>query len=891
MDWLAEYRTHWLAGLVLVGALLAVKALRFALVFRAVRKTPFVQDRVVLVPVDAIPEQERAILRADAETLTRLGFLPHAALAMDVRTDAGPITQHGLVYVYPPTRTYVTLRANREAWIKLACLSDFANHTADGRHIETASHALFAVPSLPRRVELEAPLLASIEARWEHHRARIAGLAQPCLSLSPAEGVARMRAWFAELAEHLRGLGWVRERAPGGELGYTPAGAWAVTRAVLAEMRRWQRFRPTGSNPMSPEQATLAFEHAEANAAGQRLGRLGKLALLLTSAALFSLTFGVAFSWELVPILVIVLLLHEGGHWLAMKWLGYRDLSILFLPLLGAATLGHKPDARPLQKVGVYLAGPVPGLVLGLAAGYTSLALGSTTLATFAIVALVLNWLNLLPIAPLDGGRILEVLWLERFPRARVGFLLISGLTFAALALALSDALLALLAAVVLLLVPGEWRFARLIRLLHAERGDASAVSLPRLFARIAEVYPAKTAQVERHAIAKRALEARQASPPRLATALAGSLLYLASFALPLAFAAAVLVGTVPLPPPGWSSDSTHGVAPDWEAQLRAAAPEEHWRVLTEAGHWSLDQGDAASATAYFTRALILAEDLQHGQAQRASSLLARADVAETPEAALADYRAVVGLLGETTADTAALKAEALERIADLDPALTSTERADLYAEALALHPESAAAPGRLALLRVRLAQLLDASGQPGQAEEVLRAGLVVSDPEQAPDPGAHSLAVHLAWFLIAKDRSDEAVTLLAPHASAVADVWPFAGEVLTALAWAHVAAGRYEMALATLARIPAPPSLWPFGKWEPPLPEQLDRAAVLKAADDPGLEATLAVLGKRLAETQTRESYLALTAQRRQLDAWQAQRWRAHHEILGAVADRSPQR
>lgn len=881
-------RSLWLAGLVLVGVLLAFQALRFALVFRAVRRTPFVQDRVALVPVEAIPEQERAILQADADALTRLGFVAHAALAIEMRTETGPVTVHGLVYEHPPTRTYVTLRANREAWIKLACLGDFANYTADGRHIETASHALYAVPSLPRRVELEAPLVPTIEARWELHRARLAGLAQPCLSLSPTEGVARMRAFFGELAAHLRALGWLREHRATGELRYTLRGAWAVTRAALAEMRRWQRFRPAEASPLSPAQAALAFEHAAAQAPSQRLGRLGKLALLLASAALFSLSFGAVFSWELVPVLLLVLLLHEGGHWLAMKWLGYRDLSVYFLPLLGAATVGHKPEARPLQKVAVYLAGPVPGLVLGLAAGYASLAFGSTSLFTFAIVALVLNWLNLLPIAPLDGGRILEVLWLERLPRARVGFLLASGLLFATL----SDVLLGILAAVVLLFVPGEWRFARLIGLLRADRQGANPLSLPQVFARLMEVYP-KTQPMAQHAIAKRALEAFDASPPGLATALAGSLLYLASLALPLAFAAALMVGTIPLPTPlGWAPSAAQKVAPDWETDLHtAASPEARWQVLTDAGHWHLERGDATSATAFFTRALGVAEALPDGWTLRVRSHFARASAAEAPEPALADYRALVGLLTETDEETVALKAEALERITDLDPGLTPAERADLYAQALALYPASAEASGRLALLRVGLAQLLDANGQPVQAEQVLRAGLLASTTGQAPDAKFPTVVVQLAWFLIAQDRSDEAVTLLEPYAAAVAGVWPLEGEVLTALAWAHLASGPHERALATLETIPAPPSLWPFGKAEPPLSHELDRAACLKAADDPGLEAALQALAERLAQPQARPAYLALSAQRLQLEPWQARRSRAHQEVLRALEDRPPRR
>ncbi|NIQ53385.1 MAG: hypothetical protein GWN71_08095, partial [Gammaproteobacteria bacterium] len=46
----------------------------------------------------------------------------------------------------------------------------------------------------------------------------------------------------------------------------------------------------------------------------------------------------------------------------------------------------------------------------------------------FGITAVVLNYLNLLPVMPLDGGRIVQALFLGRFPRAQAAFLLGSGL-------------------------------------------------------------------------------------------------------------------------------------------------------------------------------------------------------------------------------------------------------------------------------------------------------------------------------------------------------------------------------------------------------------------------------------------------------------------------------
>ncbi|MCU0835213.1 MAG: hypothetical protein MUC77_12405 [Chromatiaceae bacterium] len=888
MEWLVEYRAYWLSGLVVVGALLAFKGLQLALIFRAVWTTPFAEDRVALADPDEIPPQERAIIEPDAAALRDLGFVEECALATDLRAPTGATRVHSFVYRHPETKTYVALRANREAWIKLACLSSFVNYLSHGRHIETASHDLYAIPSLPRRIEVEAPLFASAAERWVFHRGRLSGLTDEALTPTPEEGIALGRALCAEIAEHLRRLGILREDPNRGALRYTLRGAWAVTRATLAEIRRWRRFNPQKAPTLSPEQEALAFEHAQMAEDGRRLGRLGKLVLLVGSAALFSLAFGVAFNWELAGMLLIVVLLHEGGHFLAMKSFGYRDLSIFFVPLLGAATLGHKADATPGQKLWVYLAGPVPGLVLGALALVAGLAAGNSTLLTFAIVALVVNLLNLLPISPLDGGRILEVLWLERFPRVRVGFLVLSAGGLGALAMLAQDFILGGFALLLLLFLPGEWRFARLIDRLRAEARRAGPVSLPRVFAQLRELYPTGTKAFERHAIAKRAVEALQARAPGLAMALSGTLVYLASFALPIGFAAVLLAWPTQYLESGWRaalSDPVPGpAAPDWEAAFHGAAtPEDQWRVLQEAGDWYLEQEDGATATAYFDRALAAAGALPDGRGESARSLVARASAAEEVASALADYRAAVGLLAEPEPGDAPTQAAALEGIADTDAGLTAEQRAELYAQAIALYPQGPTSSVRLTSLRARLAQLLDQGGRVAEAEAVLRAGIIEPAPDGTPDFATATLRVQLGWFLIAHGRSAEAISLLAP-AVREAPMGSSDGEALTALAWAYHGAGRYAAALDTLERVPRPPALLPFLGAELPLPAELDRVAGLKAANDPGLADALAALGRRLDE-QGRRRYLEQTALRMQYAPWQALRWRAHQDVLKALA------
>ena len=59
------------------------------------------------------------------------------------------------------------------------------------------------------------------------------------------------------------------------------------------------------------------------------------LRLLLVTIAAFVLTLGHTFTPTRVAILVSVILVHELGHYVAMRAYGYRDVKIFFIPFLG----------------------------------------------------------------------------------------------------------------------------------------------------------------------------------------------------------------------------------------------------------------------------------------------------------------------------------------------------------------------------------------------------------------------------------------------------------------------------------------------------------------------------------------------------------------------------
>lgn len=117
----------------------------------------------------------------------------------------------------------------------------------------------------------------------------------------------------------------------------------------------------------------------------------------------------------LVIVLTVVVVFHELGHFVAMKVYKYRDLGMFFIPLLGAYVSGTKQEVSQKQSAIILLAGPVPGIILGIILHFLSIQLDLDFLNSVAWIFIYLNVLNLLPVYPLDGGQLLHRLFLDDY--------------------------------------------------------------------------------------------------------------------------------------------------------------------------------------------------------------------------------------------------------------------------------------------------------------------------------------------------------------------------------------------------------------------------------------------------------------------------------------------
>lgn len=156
---------------------------------------------------------------------------------------------------------------------------------------------------------------------------------------------------------------------------------------------------------------------------------IGLFAWLLATSVLPSLRPGQAVGayWAVglvsATLFLATLLAHELAHAVTAMHFGMRVERITLWMLGGLAELGGEPPS-PRADALIAAAGPLTSLVVGAVCGALAWGLGgglvAAALAWLAEISVILAVFNLLPGAPLDGGRLVRaVLWWRYHDRAR----------------------------------------------------------------------------------------------------------------------------------------------------------------------------------------------------------------------------------------------------------------------------------------------------------------------------------------------------------------------------------------------------------------------------------------------------------------------------------------
>jgi len=211
---------------------------------------------------------------------------------------------------------------------------------------------------------------------------------------------------------------------------YQPPGSAPPPRPAAPPRKGWRNG--AGGAVVAAALIAAKFKTILALALSLKWVLIGSKLLLSFSSIFVSIWFyALAFGWKLGVVFVLLILVHEMGHWVVLRGFGV-DVSLpYFIPGLGAFVAQKQLTANNVQDAASALAGPA----VGIAASAICQAYGMATANPFWIVAAhigyFLNLFNLIPVLPLDGGRVAGTidprLWMFGLVLF-VGYLLFTGL-------------------------------------------------------------------------------------------------------------------------------------------------------------------------------------------------------------------------------------------------------------------------------------------------------------------------------------------------------------------------------------------------------------------------------------------------------------------------------
>lgn len=132
------------------------------------------------------------------------------------------------------------------------------------------------------------------------------------------------------------------------------------------------------------------------------------MTISLVSFVAFFYVLYVWFNFWTAAMLMISLTVHEAGHLWAMHRSGLGLRGLYFLPGLGAAAVPSRNFESAKEESFAAIMGPVWGTTLGIIALTLCWLTAWPEFMVMAWFCIIINLFNLLPIPPLDGGRVIR---------------------------------------------------------------------------------------------------------------------------------------------------------------------------------------------------------------------------------------------------------------------------------------------------------------------------------------------------------------------------------------------------------------------------------------------------------------------------------------------------
>jgi Zn-dependent protease len=143
-----------------------------------------------------------------------------------------------------------------------------------------------------------------------------------------------------------------------------------------------------------------------------KLGYFGKFGLTAITMVVAIGAYALIFGWAFAVGLVLIIFVHEMGHFLTSRVMGVPMSAPVFIPFLGAfTTAGRGLTSDRRREAIIAIAGPVSGFLATLAVyvwalAQAPLAQGVAFAFSLSYFGFFITLFNLIPMLPLDGGRV-----------------------------------------------------------------------------------------------------------------------------------------------------------------------------------------------------------------------------------------------------------------------------------------------------------------------------------------------------------------------------------------------------------------------------------------------------------------------------------------------------
>ncbi len=447
-----------------IGGIVVLYFLLYVLTAQNILGVALKKNNAKIIPRSEVPGYLTEFYEINETQLLNLGFsYLFCILTEDILMKEYP-QRYIFMYYNPQEKTYASLTASDAADYWMPFQVSFETHFKNGKKLVTFNGLKHSViDTIPNTILIDA-YAETLDKHFQFHLQHLAGVVGSqgeIKEFNPSFSEEMLlKQYDQEKEEYLNRLEQkgITYKVGEDKYGIKTLASLGIAFKMIPGMNKMNALRKkimvqkgggqgTTDIPVELELANYRNTQAVLNPAIKNTS--GKIFFLLLSLVLFAGAFSIMVSFEFMLILAAVILFHEAGHLLAMRLFGFKNLKMLFIPLFGAVALGSDKGISPYKKVISYFAGPVPGIILGFLllfqlkqGAVPASSLQSPMLFNLALLLLAINYFNLLPVLPFDGGQVFNTIIFSRFAFLQTLFYLVCIMVIAVLAVVLDFPLL-----------------------------------------------------------------------------------------------------------------------------------------------------------------------------------------------------------------------------------------------------------------------------------------------------------------------------------------------------------------------------------------------------------------------------------------------------------------